>query len=245
MPGPCAVHQRVHSPRGEPAHQRLDRQHQGGRARDVIQQAEPRARAHPGQHGVYDLLRCCDRERQRHHHHLRPATLRHEGERVAAGLVAVIGGQELISRRHAHRPQHRVDPRGGVADEGEVVRVGTDEGGQRGPRRVEPVVELAPEEAHRLGLELGAQRGLQIQDLPRARPVGAVVEERDAGIERPEPGPARALLPYRSHRGHRISTPAEAGSRRPRRRGARPPRSAWRPRDRAPRSGVPPAARPR
>ena len=56
-------------------------------------------------------------------------------------------------------------------------------------RGVETIVELAAQEAHRLGLHLGPQGGLVAEHLGGARPVGAVVEERHAGIERPEGRP--------------------------------------------------------
>ena len=115
-----------------------------------------------------------------------PVAPGHEVERVLAGAIGVIGGEELVARREGERAEHRVHPAGGVGDEGQVVGIGPHEGGQRAPRNLQTRIQLAAEEAHRLRFQLGAERGLMAQHLGRAGAVRAVVEEGDGGVERPE-----------------------------------------------------------
>jgi hypothetical protein len=105
----------------------------------------------------------------------------------------VVRREQLVAGGESARTEHRVHTARRVGHEREVVGVGADERGERRAGDVEPAVELAAEEPHRLGLHLRAQRGLVAQHLDGASAVRAVVQKGDAGIERPERGERRGV----------------------------------------------------
>src|SRR6266446_6569391 len=181
-----AVDQRVDAAPGELAHEPLDGQHEARRAGHVIEQREPGARRDPRQHGFNDRVRRREREGNGHDHDLRPRRGGHEVEHVPARVVGVVGHQELVPRRERQRAQHGVHGGGRVRDEDQALRVGAEERGERAPGVVEQRLQVAYEEAHRLPLEALAQALLRLQDRARAGAEGAVVQEGDRGVERPE-----------------------------------------------------------
>jgi HAD superfamily hydrolase (TIGR01509 family) len=71
-------------------------------------------------------------------------------------------------------------------DEGELVRIGTDEPSELAARRVERGLEVAREERDRLALHPLALRGLRLENRPRRGPVRPMVQEPDRRIEVPE-----------------------------------------------------------
>src|SRR6185503_9112222 len=87
-----------------------------------------------------------------------------------------------------------VDPGGRVRDERQALGVCAEDPGHGRARAVEQARQVAAQEPYRLVLETVAQRPLDGQDRLRARPVRAVVEERDGRIEPPaEAGPHNGM----------------------------------------------------
>jgi hypothetical protein len=113
---------------------------------------------------------------------------RRDSQRVAAGVVRVVGYQELVPGAEAERAQDRVHPGGHVRHEGDVRRLRADEGGERRPRLVEQPLEVAREEADRLPLQALAQALLRFEHGPRAGAEGAVIQEHAVGVEGPVRG---------------------------------------------------------
>ena len=165
---------------------------ESGRARDVIEERQARARRDAG------------------HDRVRPprrATLSGKGIGATTTRARARSATNSSVFQHAlyawsvvsssssgpsgARAEDGVDAARRIGDEGEVVGCRAHEGGQRGPRGVEPVVELAGEEAHGLGLHLGPQGRLMPQHFRGAGPEGAVVQEGQAALERPERGVRR------------------------------------------------------
>jgi hypothetical protein len=68
----------------------------------VVEQGEARPFRHAGQHCPDDLVWRGYRERDRHRHDLRAGSARRELEGVAAGVVLVVGGQQLVARGEGH-----------------------------------------------------------------------------------------------------------------------------------------------
>src|SRR5437773_5810630 len=181
----------LHAAPGEVGDQPPDRQHERGRTRDVVQQGQARPRRDPRHHGVHDLGRRRDGERDPRDDDAGARPAGDEVEGVPAGVVGVVGREQLVAGPEGERAQHGVDTARGVDDEGEVIGVGADEGRQRPARGVEAIVQLAREKAHGLGFHLGPERRLMAEDLGRARAERAVVQEDHPALERPE---LRAVL---------------------------------------------------
>ena len=97
----------------------------------------------------------------------------------------MVSGQDLVTGAEIERAQHAVDSRGRVGHEGKVVGIGAQELAEAGAGTVEMTLELTGKEAHRLAFHPRAPLRLRVKHGPRARPVRAVVEERNFGIERP------------------------------------------------------------
>ena len=88
----------------------------------------------------------------------------HELQRLPAGGVDVGGGEQLVAGARGQGAQDGVDAGRRVRDEGEVVRVRAEEGAESGTCLGEAGRQAAPEEVDRLALQLGAQRGLLLED---------------------------------------------------------------------------------
>ena len=159
--------------------------------RDVIEERQARPRRDARQDRADHVLGRGQREGDRRDDDPRARPLGDELERIPARLVRVVGGEQLVVRGERERPEDGVDAARRIGDEGEVLGCRPHEGGQRGPRGVEPVVELAGEEADGLGLHLGPQGRLMPQDFRGAGPEGSVVQEGQAALERPERGVRR------------------------------------------------------
>ena len=128
MPGAWAPSTSASTPRDWSSRtSALDREDEPGRARHVVDQRQPRPGLDPRQHRLDDLLRRRHRERQGRHDDARARAGRHGLQRVPAGVVGVVGGEQLVPRPEVERPEHRVGAGRGVRDEGEVVRVRADE----------------------------------------------------------------------------------------------------------------------
>ena len=157
----------------------------------MIEQHEPRSRRDRGQHRLGQYVRAPRGKRHVGDHHPGARLLRHEAQRVGAGVVAVAGGEQLVTRREVERAEHRVDAGGGVGDEDEIVTLRADE--LREPRagHLAQRLELAHHEAHGLGLELIAKLTLLFEHHARRRPEAAVIEEVNRVVELPRVAHAR------------------------------------------------------
>ena len=117
--------------------------------------------------------------------HLCPILRRDVAEGVGAGVVGVVGRKHLVAAIEVQRAQDGVDGRGRIGDQGQVVRIDPDEGGELGSRPVEKVLQVSRQEARRMRLELGSSALVNVEDGAHTRPEGAVVEVRDRRIQRP------------------------------------------------------------
>src|SRR5215813_5377377 len=182
------VDERLHPALAQLGDETLHGQDETGGAGDVIEQGQARAGRHPRHYGLDDHVRRRDGERDGHDLHPGARAPRHKVEGVAAGAVDVVRGEELIALLEGERAQHGVDAARGVADEGEVVGVAAHEGGEGLAGLVEAAVQLAAKEAHGLRFQLRAESGLDVEHLPGTGAVGAVVQEGDVALQRPERG---------------------------------------------------------
>jgi len=180
-----AVDQRVHSPLGQPPDQFFDRKHDCRGAGHVIDQRQPGALGDAAEHGLDDLSGRRDGDRHLDDHEPGAALLGHVAGHVVAGVVAVVGSQQLVAWLEAERSEHRVDPGRGVGHEHQVLRLGADQRGQRLPRAIEQARQLADQEPDRLGLHLPPQLGLPLEDRPGTGPEGTVVELHDGRVQGP------------------------------------------------------------
>ena len=92
-----AVDERIHTALGERAHQRLDREHETGRAGDMIDEREPGPLRHRREHGIDHLRRIDIRPRDRGSHDVNSEPLR-RAQRIPAGVVRVVRREKLVSR---------------------------------------------------------------------------------------------------------------------------------------------------
>ena len=143
MPGACAPSTSTSIPRDcELADEPLDRQDEPRRARHVVDERQPRPRARPATRIASSDLAPASRRGNGSvgHDDARARAGRHGLERVPAGVVGVVRGEELVARLEIQRPEHRVDAGRGVRDEDEVVRVGPHERrrARLAPRRAAP-----------------------------------------------------------------------------------------------------------
>ena len=140
---------------------------------------QPRAVGHRREHRVRHLLRPREREGDLGHHHARAGSAGHRLERVGAGVVGVVGGDQLVAGLQDERAEHGVHPDGGVVDEGEVVGVDVEERPEPAARLVEQRLDGPDEEVDRIPLHPGPELGLQREHLAGAGAERAVVEEGD------------------------------------------------------------------
>ena len=122
---------------GQLAHEPLDRQDEAGRARHVVDQREPRPRPGPAEHRLEDLLRAASGNGTGATTTRAPARAATASTAFRQALYAWVGRQELVARSEVERAEHGVHAGRRVGHERQVVRIGPDEGAERGPRGVE------------------------------------------------------------------------------------------------------------
>jgi hypothetical protein len=188
------IEQHRDAPSFERRHKVLEGHPQPRRAGDSVDHRKHRPVRHGGEHPLEDDLGPVNRERQRHRHDRGAPAVRDHVDGVPAGLVGVVGDEDLVARGQPHGAQHGVHARGGVVNQGEVVRIAAKHPGQHTPRRVHPLKAFPVEEGDRVrfhavppALLFGEHRGWR-------RAKGAVVQENDGGVKRPVPG-VRARRP--------------------------------------------------
>ena len=166
----------------------------------AVEESQAGPRGHRVQDGPDGVLGITDRKRYACHDHSRAATRRHEIERLPAGAVGVIGGDDVVAVMQGPAPQRRIDGRGRVRHEGEVVRLRSDERPQGGPRLGEERPESPVQKIDRLPLELPPELLLKFEHPPRAGAEGTVIEILNLRVERPQRGESasRPLLPSRT-----------------------------------------------
>jgi len=150
-------------------------------ARHVVDQREPRARAHRGEDRLHDLGRVRQRERHRGRNHAGTGAGRDIVEGPPAGAVGMVRGQDLVPGGERQGAQDGVHPGGRIADEREVVGAGADELPERRAHFREAPGEGPHQEVDRLRLEFRAQPPLVLEDLERTGAERAMVEIGDVG----------------------------------------------------------------
>ena len=203
-----------------------DREHEGRRRSDVVDDDETGAVVERPPEGIGDFGRVAERHRHRHLDDLRAASLGNEAKGVADRAVHVVGGNDPVPRREAERAKHRVHPARRVLEEDGALGSGPDEPGKRGSRLPDEARQLVHEEPGGLRLHAKAPLVLAIEELARRRAVRPVVEEHHVLFEREEvperasvlrhaaPPPVRAVDsgPLRSERPrHGRRRPAATG----------------------------------
>ncbi len=157
---------------------------------DVIEEHEPCPRAHRGQDARTHIARRRTRKRDLHHDGTGAGALGSRFEGVPGGVVAVVGHEQLVARREGQTPQHRIDRRGGIRHECEVLGIGSQEGRQRGTGSIQVSLELLREESDRVRLHARAPAALCLEHGARRGSERAVVQEDDGRVE----GPGRGEL---------------------------------------------------
>ncbi len=183
--GVRAVDQSIDTSLRERANQRRHRENDAGRARDVVDEKKTGPFRHRGQHRVDGFARRGQRKRHGSHDHLRARPLRDEVQRVAAGVVLVVGREELVTRTERERAEDGVHTGGRIGDERDVIGARADEPSERFSRLVDARLEPAVEELHGLALHLRPKLLLPFLDPDRTSAEGSVVEEDDVRVEAP------------------------------------------------------------
>jgi hypothetical protein len=98
----------------------------------------------------------------------------------------MIGGEDFVAASEGEGAENSIYPGSGVGNESEVARFSADELGESSPGFVEKRLELANHKGHGFALEPAAQSVLIFQDWLGTGAEGAVVQERDGGVEPPE-----------------------------------------------------------
>ena len=187
IPGACAASTSVSIPRrSSSATSSSTGKMSRGRARDMADQDQPGPRGHGGEdrvarrpsadaigNGIFATTTS------------RPVARRHGPHRVDRRVVLVIVGQQLIAGLEPERLEHGVDPGRRVGDERESLGIRAEEPPDRAARVVEQPGQVVGQELDRLRLQPIAPGSLDLEDRCGARPVRAVVQERDRGIESP------------------------------------------------------------
>ena len=172
------IDERVDPAIRELAHEPLDRQTSAVGLVTWLTTSEPRPRRHGAEQRLDHLVLARDRERDRRERRPRPRRAGRRPHRVDHGVVLVVVGQQLVAWLEAQAPSTVFTP---------VVAFGTKARPSGSAWRnaptasrasLEMTVELARQEPDRLGLESVAPGALDLEDVDRARPVRAVVEER-------------------------------------------------------------------
>ena len=182
-----AVHERVDAALGELGDEPLERQHDPRRARDVVEEREPRPRRHRARTASTTSSAPVERERDRRPHDAsRRGALATTSSDVRARVVPVVGRQELVAG-----PELRATAGPCSRPSSRWARTR----GRRGRRR------RTPRSAARASSSSGSssatmkrtgsassrarQAVLGLEHRPRAGAERAVVEEGDRGVERP------------------------------------------------------------
>ncbi len=162
-----------------------DGEHQGGRAGDVVDESESGAVGHGRRDGCRDLLRIGEGEGDAGDDDLDPGPPGDEVDGVATGVVGMVGDEQLVTGGEGEGTEHGVDAGGGVGDEDQVVGSGTEEPAQAGAGRVQQLLQVPLEEAHRVGLHAAPDTVLGGEDGLGRGAEGPVVEEVVVRIEDP------------------------------------------------------------
>ena len=159
------VDQRVHAVRVEPPHQLLDRKNYRRGTAHVIEHGQPRSRADAGQHRLNHFLGRGDRHGNRGHDYPQALLFGHIAQHVAAGVVVVVGDQQLIAGLEAERTDYGVDGGRDVGQQDHIVRVGPEERGQGRTRFIQQRRHPLREELDWPGFQRGPQLVLRGEDV--------------------------------------------------------------------------------
>ena len=161
-------------------------------AGDVIEEDKAGAVGDGREEGSLDLCRGGDWEGDLRDDEAGAAAVSRLLQDVAAGVVDVVCGEQLVARCEAERGNDRGHRGGGVCQQRKVVGRGADEGCERVSGAVEQPLQVTKHEGYRLLLHEVAELLLAGQQEAGCCAVGAVVEEGPGGVEPPvRPGRER------------------------------------------------------
>jgi hypothetical protein len=186
-----AVHERVDTACGECLDQPAQRQDQGRRTRDVIDERQARPGGGGTQYRLDHRLLVGTGKGQRGDHHASARAPCHKIHGLAAGRVGVVRDQDLVRRSKLQGTQDGIHPRRRVRNEGQVRGIRTEKFRQLLARGIEAARQVSLEEIERLALHFRAQRRLGGEDRRRASTEGAMIEILDGGVEAPSSGEIR------------------------------------------------------
>ena len=156
------------------------------RRRHVVDDDQPGAIVERRRDGPHDRVRGWKGERQLNHHELAASFAAGLGGGLHHGRIGMVRDHDPIPRAGRPIGQHGADGGRGIGNEGETLRVGSKERGCRRPGLVERRREHSDQEVDRFALHLGSPPGLGLQRGQDRRAEGAMVEERDGGIQGPQ-----------------------------------------------------------
>ena len=151
----------------------------------MIDHREAGTRSNRPEDSLGDLAGALDRERNFSQTNPGAVALGDLNEGIAAGIVILVRGEDLVARPETNGPANGVHGGGGVGDKCHIAGAGTDKPGQFLARGLETFLVSPPEKLDRFRLHLTAQFGLEFQDLLRAGAERAVVQKGDAGRQQP------------------------------------------------------------
>ena len=180
------VHQHRHVAVPKLAGQLGHRKDQAGRRGDVVDDGEAGSAGHAREHRVEQISRAGGGPRNRlHGQHGPGASARSLGGEPHRS-VGLLVDQDLIPALQFDDVQDRAHRRGRVRHEHEAVGVRVQELRGGAPRRVQTVVERAPEEAGWVRLHVSPDLVLGLLHQEGHGPERAVVQMGGAGVQRPQ-----------------------------------------------------------
>ena len=140
------------------------------------------------QHRFHDDVRALDGKRKRNGDDLGSPALGYEVNRVAAGLVGVVGDEDFIALVEHQRAHDGVHARSGVVHQRQIVGAAREHLGQGVPSSRHLFEAFAVEESHGLVFHAVLPAALLFANRRRRGAKGAVVEKHRLGVEPPMDG---------------------------------------------------------
>ncbi len=160
--------------------------HWKGRRRgrgDVAEEDDPRARRDGCPQALNKFIGRGKRQGHGHAHNGEASLPAHVAPRPLARAVLMVGRQHLVAWPQPQRAGYDVDAEGRVGHVDQVIGRGAEVVAQRCARRGQIVADVAAEKLYRLLFQPALPRLIGVEDGPRRRAEGAVVEKHHAGVE--------------------------------------------------------------
>ena len=183
-----SVEQHAHAPLLEFCRQFLKGHAKTGGAGDGVDHRQHGAVRDGAQHRFQDDVRALDGKRKGNGNDLGPPPLGHEINRVAAGLIGVVGDEDFIALVEHQRAHDGVHARGGVVHQRQIIRVAREHLGQGVASGRHLFEAFAVKERHRFVLHAILPAALLFANRRWGSTKGAVVEKHRLGVEPPMDG---------------------------------------------------------